>query len=64
MKREKNITFLHTLNKYREIRNCEDRIIMVKARSEYKALLRCRYEHGKEQTSRFINAKFKNARLY
>ena len=37
----------------------------MKSRSEYKALVRrYRYEHDKEQVSRFINAKFKRARQY
>ena len=38
---------------------------MVKARSEYKTILRkCRYEHDKNKTSRFINAKYINAKMY
>ena len=38
---------------------------MVKARSEYKAILRkCRYEYDRERTSRFVNAGYKDARLY
>ena len=37
----------------------------MKSISEYKALVRrYRYEHDKEQASRFINAKFKRARQY
>ena len=53
------------LNKYRNSKSDIDRINMVKARSEYKSMIRtCRYEYDKEKTSRLINAKFKDAKLY
>ena len=63
--RGKKFMFLHTLNAYRESQTDETRIAMVKARSEYKSLIRkCRYNYDKEKTSRFITAKHKNARMY
>ena len=40
---------------------------MVKARSEYKSLVRkCKYncDKEKEKTACFVNAKFKNAKMY
>ena len=53
------------LDKYRVSKTDANRKGMVKARSEYKSLIRkCRYEYDKEKTSRFVNAKYKNARLY
>ena len=53
------------LRKFREAKTDENRINMVKARSEYKTVLRkCKYEYDKKPTDRFINAKFKNAKLY
>ena len=53
------------LRKFREAKTNENRINMVKARSEYKTVLRkCKYEYDKKQTDRFINAKLKNAKLY
>ena len=53
------------LDKYRVSKTDANRKGMVKARSEYKSLIRkCRYEYDKEQTSCFVNAKYKNARLY
>ena len=63
--RGKKFVFLHTLNAYRESQTDETRTAMVKARSEYKSLIRqCRYNYDKEKTSRFITAKHKNARMY
>ena len=62
---EKKHYFLRKLDKYRETKDDESRIGMVKARSEYKTILRkCRYEYDKNKTSRFINAKYKNAKMY
>ena len=62
---EKKHYFLRMLDKYRESKNDINRIGLVKARSEYKSLIRkCRYQYDKEKTSRFVNAKYKNARLY
>lgn len=62
---EKKHVFSFMLNKYRDSKSDTDRINMVKARSEYKSMIRkCRYEYDKEKTSRFINAKFKDAKLY
>lgn len=61
----KKFYFLHMLNNYREAKTNENRIGMVKARSEYKSLLRkCRYEYDKNKTYEFVNAKYKNAKLY
>ena len=38
---------------------------MVKARSEYKTLLRkCRYDYDKKNTNQLVDAKFKNAKEY
>ena len=57
--------FLHMLNDFREAKTNENRIGMVKARSEYKSLLRkSRYEYAKNKTFKFVNAKYKNATLY
>ena len=51
--------FLRMLNKFRESKNDANRIGLVKARSEYKTMLRkCRYEYDREKTSRFVNAKY------
>ena len=56
---------LRMLDKYRGSRDDESRIGMVKARSAYKSFLRkSRYDFDKERTSRFMNAKYKNAKLY
>ena len=56
---------LRMLDKYRGSRDDESRICMVKARSAYKSILRkSRYDFDKERTSRFMNAKYKNAKLY
>ena len=53
------------LDEYRECKDDESRTGMVKARSEYKSLLRkCRYKYDKEKTSRFLNAKYKDAKMY
>lgn len=53
------------LNNFREAKTNKNRIGMVKARSEYKTLLRkCRYENDKNKTFEFLNAKYKNAKLY
>lgn len=53
------------LDKYRESKTDVNRINMVRARSDYKILLRkCRYEYDREKTNRFVNAKNKNAKLY
>ena len=62
---EKKHYFLRMLDKYRESKDDVSRIGMVKARSEYKSTLRkCRYEYDKKKTSRFINAKYKDAKMY
>ena len=62
---EKKHYFLCMLDKYRESKNEINRIGLVKARSVYKCLIRkCRFEYDKQNSSRFINAKYKNARLY
>ena len=62
---EKKHYFLRMLDKYRVSKDDVSRIGMVKARSEYKSTLRkCRYEYDKKKTSRFINAKYKDAKMY
>ena len=62
---EKKYDFLRMLNKFRESKNDANRIGLVKARLEYKTMLRkCRYEYDREKTSRFVTARYKNARLY
>ena len=62
---EKKYYFMRMLDRYRLCKNDVNRIGLVKARSEYKAILRkCRYEYDCERTSRFVNARYKDARLY
>lgn len=62
---EKKHYFLRMLDKYREFKDDKNRAGMVKARSEYKSMLRkCRYEYDKNKTSQLINAKYKNAKMY
>ena len=62
---EKKHYFLYLLNKYRESKTDEKRVNMVKARSDYKMLLKkCRYEYDREKTNKFVSAKNKNAKLY
>ena len=62
---EKKHYFLRMLDKYRETKNDINRAGLAKARSEYKSLIRkCRFEYDKEKTAHFVNAKYKNARLY
>ena len=61
----KKYYFLHKLDTYRKINSDENRISMVKARSDYKALLRKRrFDFDKEKTNKFLSAKNKNAKLY
>ena len=53
------------LDKYRESKTDVNRAGMVKARSDYKSIIRkSRYEFDKNETSHFVNAKYKNAQLY
>ena len=62
---EKKFYFMRMLDKYRLSKSDANRCSLVKAGSEYKAILRkCRYEYDREKTSRFVNAKYKDARLY
>lgn len=62
---EKKYVFLYMLDKYRECKSDINRINMVKARSDYKQLIRkCRFNYDREKTNTFVNAKFKNAKLY
>ena len=62
---EKKYYFMRMLDRYRLSKNDVNRIGLVKARSKYKAILRkCRYECDRERTSRFVNARYKDARLY
>ena len=63
--KKKRHYFTYFLNKYRALKTDENRRKMVKARSDYKTFIRkCRYNYDKEKTSRFVNAKYKNAKLY
>ena len=63
--KRRNFIFLQMLNKYRNFKTDDNRITKVKARSEYKSILRKkRYDYDKKQTNRFVNAKHKNAKLY
>ena len=53
------------LDKYRQLKTEENRVNMVKARSEYKSLLRkCKFDYEKLKTKQFVDANYKNARLY
>ena len=53
------------LDRYRLSNSDINRIGLVKARSEYKAILiKSRYEYDRKKMSRFKNAKYKDARLY
>ena len=62
---DKKFTFLYMLDKYRDSNSEENRKNMVKARSEYKTLLRkCRYDYDKKNTNQLVDAKFKNAKEY
>ena len=63
-KENKNI-FLFMLNKYRSSKTDENRKNMVKARSNYKSILRkSRFSYDKERTKKIVDAKFKNAKMY
>ena len=63
--KEKKFTFLYMLDKFRDNKTDENRKNMVKARSEYKKLIRkCRYNYDKGQTNKFLSAKYTNAKLY
>ena len=56
---EKKYYFMRMLDRYRLSKNDVNRIGLVKARSEYKAILRkCRYEYDRERTSRFRTLDF------
>ena len=54
------------LDKYRESKTDENRVNMVRARSDYKILVRkSRYEFDREKkTPKIVSAKTKNAKLY
>ena len=57
--------FLQKLNIFRTLKNDESRIMMTRARSEYKRTIGCaRYEFDRQKTLRFEQAKFVNAKLY
>ncbi|MCG8034648.1 MAG: endonuclease/exonuclease/phosphatase family protein, partial [Candidatus Thiodiazotropha taylori] len=63
--RQKKYYFMCMLDKYRGLKTDENRVDMVRARSEYKTVLRrCKYEYDKEKTNKFITSKNKNAKLY
>lgn len=62
---EKKYCFLHMLDKYRHLKTDENRVNMVKARSEYKSVLRkSKYEYDREKTNKFVSSKNKNAKQY
>ena len=53
------------LDKYRVCNNDENKLYMVKARSNYKKTIRqSRYAFDKEKTKKFCDSKYKNAKLY
>ena len=53
------------LDKYRHLKTNENRANMVKARSEYKSVLRkSKYEYDREKTNKFVSLKNKNAKQY
>lgn len=63
--REKKFYFLHMLDKYRSSKTDENRVNMVRARSNYKTLIRQRrIEFDMEKTNRFVSAKNKDAKMY
>ena len=62
---DKRCSFYRMLNIYRNSKSEENRINMVKARTEYKKLtLRCRLEYEAIKTKQLTEARFKNAKLY
>ena len=62
---ERKNYFLHMLDKYRNLKNDENRINMVRARTNYKTFIRkCRYEYDREKTKKFCDSNYINARLY
>ena len=62
---ERKFYFLQMLDKYRACNNDENRLNMVKARSNYKKTIRqCRYAYDKGKTKKFCDSKYKNAKLY
>ena len=53
------------INKYRSFKTDENRKNMVKARSNYKSIIRkCRLNYDKERTKIFVDPKFKNVKMY
>ena len=63
--KEKKLTFMYMLDKFRANKTDENRKNLVKARSEYKKLIRkCRFNYDKEQTNKLLCAKYTNAKLY
>ncbi|MCG8048238.1 MAG: reverse transcriptase family protein [Candidatus Thiodiazotropha endolucinida] len=62
---ERKFYFLQMLDKYRACNSDENRLNMVKARSNYKKTIRqCRYNYDKEKTKKFCDSKYKNAKMY
>ena len=62
---DKKYCFLHMLEKYRQSKTDENRINMVRARSEYKTIIRkCKYEYDREKTNKFVKSNNKNAKQY
>lgn len=53
------------VNRYRVSTTDVNRVNMVKARSDYKNVLRrCKFEFDREKTTKFITSKNKNAKQY
>ena len=54
---------LHMLDKYTQSKTDENSVNMVKARSEYKTVIRrCRYEFVREKTDKFVTLQKKKKR--
>ena len=61
---ESKYVFLHMLNKYRSFKTDETRKKLVKSQSNYKSIIRkCRLNYNKKGTKKFVDTKFKNARM-
>ena len=60
---EKSYYFLHMIDKYRLSKTKENRVNMVRERSEHKTVIRrCKYEFDREKTNKFVTSKNKNAK--
>lgn len=62
---EKKQTFLANLNIFRDNKTNNNRINLVKSRSDYKCIIRkCKYNYDKQNTLKLEQNRFKNAKLY